>query len=132
MPQIANITILKSDGTTNIVWSGKQASAGDKSPAVFRSETVGTAIAHQPTLKITSRDNGAGTARRLEWDFVYPEVVTGSDAIPRIINRAVANGSFLNPSGMAKTATKEAAYQMCNLVGALLFKQMLEEGYAAT
>jgi hypothetical protein len=72
MPSMADIIVKKNDGTTNITFTAMVASAGDKSQAIWRSTTVGTAAAHQPELRMTSRANGTGTARRVDLHFSYP------------------------------------------------------------
>lgn len=132
MPSLANITIKKYDGTTDITFTGVAASAGDKSPAIWRSTTVGVAVAHQPEFRVTSRSNGDNSARRIEGALSYPEAVLGTDSIYRIAHRALGGFYFVLPLGMTTTVSREAAYQMGNLMAASLTKAMLETGFAAT
>lgn len=125
-----NKTIKKNDGTTDIVYTAIQASGGENSPAVYRSETVGSAAAHRPRLEVKSRSNGPKTARRVEALFYYPTTVTGSDGKISVVDKAVGQVSFLNPLAMPTTDANEAASQFCNLVGHPDFKAMLKAGYA--
>lgn len=132
MPTLANITIKKADGTTDITWTGVAASAGDKSPALWRSLTVGSAPAFQPTLRVTSRANGPGTARRVDAEVVYPYTTTGTDGKTYLAERSMLALSFLLPNGMPTETGNEAAAQAARLIGSPLFIQMLQAGFAAT
>lgn len=132
MPAIANYTVKKNDGTTDIVYTAVQASGGDKSPAVWRSNTVGTAAAHRPEFRSVSRSNGDATGRRVEFAFSYPSTVTGSDGKISVAQRLVANVSVLVPLGMPDTDTNEACSQLSNLLGATHTKDQLKAGFAST
>jgi hypothetical protein len=132
MPSLANITIKKNDGVTDITYTGIAASSGDSSPAVFRSNTVGAAVAFRPEFRLVSRPNGAKTARRVEGVFAYPETVTGTDGVTRIAERAVGSFSFLLPNGMSETTANEAAAQFLNLCAASLTKDSVKSGFAPT
>jgi hypothetical protein len=53
MPALADITVKMADGTTNITYTGIVPSAGDKTPAVWRSNSVGGSIGQRPELRAT-------------------------------------------------------------------------------
>lgn len=131
MPQATDKTVKKADGTTDIVWASVQQSSGDRSPAVWRSNTVGTANAHRPTLKTSSRPNGPGNARRVEFKANFPEVVVGGDGVTRVTNALIIEGTAIIPEGMADSVKAEAVHQVCNLLGHAHFKAQLIEGYAS-
>lgn len=78
MSAAGNETVLKYDGTTNIVWTLKSPSAGDKVPASWRSETVGSAAAFRPEFRQWAYDAPSGKQRVVKTSCVYP--VTGVDA----------------------------------------------------
>lgn len=48
MPTLSNITVKKNDGTTDVIYTGVAPSAGDKSPAVLRNNSLGSAAAFHP------------------------------------------------------------------------------------
>jgi len=50
MPTMGNIVVKKADGTTDITYSSVVPSAGDTSPAIWQSQTVGSAPLHYPQL----------------------------------------------------------------------------------
>jgi hypothetical protein len=130
MPTMANITVKKNDGTTDQVYTGVQPSGGDKSPAVWRNASVGTAIGHKPTFQVSARSNGGNTARRVEGSFVWPYTVTGADGKIVVSDRAIISFSAIMPTGMLTTDINEAASQGCNLIASSLVKSSLQEGFA--
>lgn len=132
MPTMAAITVKKNDGTTDIVWSNVQASGGESSPAVWRSNTIGTAPAQRPEIRMQSKWNGDQTARRIDITATYPTLTTGSDGKVNVAARANLSASMVVPTGMLDTDINEAAAQFMNLMASSLFKTSLQAGYAPT
>lgn len=132
MPQLANITVKKNDGTTDVVYTGVVPSAGDKTPAIFRSNTVGTAPNQRPELRVMSDYNGPRTARRVSGSFMYPTVVTGTDGKISVADRGVLTYSFVLPQGMLDADINEAVSQAVNLLASTLIKDSFKQGYAPT
>lgn len=130
MPTMADITVKKNDGTTDQVYTTVQASGGDKAPAVWRNNSVGSAIGHRPTFQLSARMNGQGTARRLEGTFVWPSTVTGSDGKITIVDKAILTVGGVLPVGMPLTDINEAVAQALNLFAAALIKSSFQQGYA--
>jgi len=76
MTALANMTVKKADGSTDVLWTGAVPSSGDKSPAVWENRTVGTAPAHFPKLSVTSTGFGPnGTIRKVSGVVRWPVVV---------------------------------------------------------
>jgi hypothetical protein len=132
MPSLANITVKKNDGTTDILWSGVAASAGDKSPAEWRSLTVGSAPAFQPTMKMVALDNGPKTARRVNVETTYPYTTTGTDGKTYLAEKVVMTCSIVLPNGMPTTDSNEAVAQAMNLLASSLVKACMQAGFSAT
>lgn len=132
MPSMANITVKKNDGTTDVVYTALVPSAGDKSPAIWKNQTVGTSSSHRPELRLLSRDNGTGTARRITGTVAYPTLVTGSDGKVTVADRLVFDFQVAVPKGMPDSDVNEAVSQSCNLVASSLVKDCLKTGYAPT
>lgn len=130
MTQQANITVKKFDGVTDVTYSAVLPAAGG-TPAVWRAPTLGTAVAHQPELRIKSSKNKAGTVSRVEGVMVYPEIATAADGTKTIPNKAIVTFSVVNPSGMAITSVQEAVYQAMNLCASAHVKTQAVEGFAA-
>lgn len=130
MPTMANMTVKKSDGTTDIVYTAIQASGGDKSPAIWRSNTVSTAAGFRPELRVSSRPNGDGTARRVEGSYTYPSIVTGTDGITRVASRMNLNFTAVVPLSTLDVDANEAGAQVANLIANALMKAVLQTGFA--
>lgn len=132
MPQIADLTVKKNDGTTNVVYTAVVPSAGDRSPALWRSQSVGSAVSHQPNLSIVSRFNTARTARRVESTFNYPSIITGTDGITRVSNNMLFTTQGILPVEMATVDVNEAATQYANLMVTALVLSIMKTGFSAT
>lgn len=132
MPNLANITVKKADGSTDITWTGVQPSSGDTVPAVWRSNSVGTALAHRPYMNVSVRNNANKTLRRVTVEGFFPETAEGADGITRVINTAPMRAEIGIPNGMSDVAVTEAVHQLMNLLASTLMKSMMVERSAAT
>lgn len=128
MPQMANITVKKADGTTDIVYTAMSPSAGDKTPAIWRSNTVGTSVAQRPEFKATSAQLN-GNKRQLKTNFVYPIVDPISDKVIDYVTVVMDVKSSL----AGKDAdVREAVFQALHLNSSALVKQSAADGFAPT
>lgn len=132
MPNMANVTIKKNDGTTDVVYTAVVPSAGDKTPAIWKNQTVGTASSHRPQLALQSRNNGIGSARRLDGEFSYPTLVTDVQGKVQVADKLIINVSTVVPKGMPDTDVNEAVSQGFNLFAAALLKDSHKTGYSPT
>lgn len=130
MPQMANITVKKADGTTDVVYTATAPSAGDNTPAVFRNNTVGVTLAQRPTLLIRSTDNGPRTARRVRVDYSWPMVATDAGGNQVVTGRMSGEASVLIPQNQDAATIKEQAHQFANLLGSALVRASFDEGFA--
>lgn len=131
MAQMANITVKKNDGTTDILYTGVVPSAGDGSPAVWKSQTVGTAAAHQPEARMSSRDAANGAKRAVRVTYQYPMIALNTTTgVTSVIDRLTFDGNWNVPKGMAQSDINEAASQLANLIVSTLFKDSVKAGYA--
>jgi hypothetical protein len=129
---MADLTVKKADETTNIVYTQKVASAGDRTPAIWKSTTVGTAPAHNPSLSLTSRSNADGKVRRLDYAYSYPQTAVASDGSISVVNLFQSSGSTAVPQGMPQADVNEAVAQLFNCLSQALIKTAHKDGYAPT
>ena len=129
MPQMSDITVKKNDGTTDLVYVQQTASAGDKSPAVWKGTST-LAPLFRPELRVQSEWNGPRTARRVTGVFVYPFTATGSDGRQVITDKEVGRFELTVPQGVSTSETDEAASQYAHLIASTLIKSVLKTGYA--
>lgn len=130
MTQQTNITVKKYDGVTDVTYSAVLPAAGG-TPAIWRAPTLGTAMAHQPELRISSSRNVAGTVQRVKGVVVYPEIITATDGSRSIANKVIVDVNVTNPTGMALTAVQEGIAQAFNLIASAHVKTQAIEGFAA-
>lgn len=130
MPNMAAVTVKKNDGTTDQVWTNVQASGGDKSPAIWRNTSVGSAPVFNPEAKMTSRPNADGTVRRVEGTIDWKQSAVGSDGVTRKINVALCKFEFVCPQGMPSTDINEFASQSAGLIKSSLFTDSIKAGFA--
>jgi len=130
MPAMASITVKKNDGTTDQVWTAVQASGGDKSPAIWRNQSVGVAPSFMPEMRVSSRPNQDGTVRRIEGQIDWKQSALGTDNITRKVNVGYIKFEVVDPQGMLTADLNEFASQGSNLLGSALFKQIIKDGFA--
>lgn len=133
MPSAANITVKKNDGTTDITYTSQVPASGDGTPAVWKSQTIGSAASHQPEFRLVSREASQGTKRALRSTFVYPQIATNSTtSLTSVVERAVASTDWTIPKNMSATDVNEFVSQYANLLASTLIKSCAKEGYAAS
>lgn len=133
MPSIANVTVKKNDGTTDIIYTGVSPSSGDSSPAIWKSQTVGVAPAHQPEFRLAARDGQGGVRRAMRSTYVYPQIATNSTtSLTSVVDKASASCDWVFPKGMNQTDINEFVSQYANLLVSTLVKDCVKQGYSAT
>jgi hypothetical protein len=133
MPSIADITIKKNDGTTDIVYAQQMPASGDGSPAVWRATSVGSAPAHAPEFRLTSREASRGVKRALRSTYVYPQIATNTTtSITSVVDRASADTNWTFPKGMSQADINEFVSQYANLLVSTLVKDCVKVGYSAS
>jgi len=130
MPTLANITVKKADGTTDVTYTAVAGAAGDRTPAAFRNNTVGTTISERPTLLISSKDNGPRTGRRVDINFSWPMTTVDAGGNKSIVGRMTGTASVLVPQNQEASVIAEQAHQFGNLIGSSIVKASINEGYA--
>lgn len=136
MPTMANVTVKKYDGTTDIVYNALSGSGGDGSPAVWRQDTGAPAaqpVGLRKVFKLWSQWNGPKTARQSKFNYVAPYVLldTTTSAYSSK-DRVVIDGIATIPQGIPPSEINEAVSQAFNLLAAQLIKESVAAGYAAT
>lgn len=133
MPTMADITVKKDDGTTDVTYTALVASGGDKSPAVWRNNSATGTPGQRPELRIQSRSNGNETARRVDGAYTYPSVYTDTNtSTTKVGSRGNATFSAVIPGDMPDADRAEFAAQFGNLMAAALIEAILTDGYSAT
>jgi len=131
MPAIANITVKKNDGTTDVVYSYSLGEAGDK-PATYFAPALGATAATRPELRISTKNLPNGR-RRVKGTYMYPYSVLNSTTGVTSIDRAMMGDfSFTFDPAIPTATMDEGVSQLANLVASAAVKAMGKEGQAAT
>jgi hypothetical protein len=131
MPNMANIVVKAADGTTDVTYTAQVASAGDKSPAVWRGLASATSPGFQPEFRLGSRWNGSKASRVLDYAYSAPTYVTSTDTGAKILlGRINFSGSCSIPQLLDVASINEFTAEMVNLIASSLSKQCLVAGYA--
>lgn len=133
MPQMADITITAFDDSSNIIYTGLLPAAGERSSAVWQAQTRGPNPALQPTLAVSSRSNGAQTARRVDFAYIYPVWVTDTNLNrPVLTDKVVFTGSVLVPQSLVAEDRNQAINDATKLLVSDLIRSIFRTGYSAT
>jgi hypothetical protein len=128
---MANITVKKNDGTTDIVWTALTPAAGDDSPALWRSETVSAVNAFKPRLELKSRWTQDKKSRHVEGYVVYPVTQTDTGAgLTTLIGQIPINVKAVLPQQYDAAIINEAVSQAMNLFASTLAKDSFKAGFA--
>lgn len=133
MPTMANITVKKYDGTTDVVYIAQNAAGADGTVASWYSPALNGTFASRPSFESWSRWNGPKTARRVDFKGHYPQALTDTNTGLVIVrNLATMQASFLIPTQMQQTELNEFAAQFTNLLGAVIVRDAIRTGTSFT
>lgn len=130
MPNMANITVKKADGATDVTFNAAAASAGDSSPAVWRQNAASSVIGHRPKISLLVRDNAAKTGRVFQSAASFPIVHTATDGKLTLIAIVPLRFEGTLPAGVSDAALQEAVHQYGNFMVSSLTRAALQEQYA--
>lgn len=131
MPTMANITVKKADGTTDITYTAMNPASTDGTKALWRANTVGDNPQQRPYLTYEGKASKDGTRRETTSNFVYPitviNAVTGvKSVVGYYTERTERKLTLLASDADASEATAQAA----NLSASALIKSCSAVGFA--
>lgn len=131
MPQMANITVKKADGTTDVVYTALAPSSGDKTSAVWSPTLVGASNSHRPELRVSSQSNAANTVRFVDGIIRWPVVQTLSGVVTVTDRNSISIKASI-AENTPDSDVSELVEQTTNLFRSLLFREILKTRYAAS
>lgn len=133
MPTMANITVKKNDGTTDVIYNAMTPSSGDTVPAQWRSVAGPAAYAGlKPELRCTSRWNAAKTLRRFSVSGVYPSTIVDADGKTVRLGAVTLDVQVGIPQNIPQTDIDEGVSQLTNLIVSTLIRSSMKDGFAPT
>lgn len=131
MPNMADITVKKADGTTDVTYVALSPSAGDKTPAQWRVEALGTVPGNRPQFQVSSKYSADRQARIVEGKLLYPETFTDSTTgIVATRLRETFQFTSIIRQDAADATTSEMVAQAANLIKSALIQSVLKTGFS--
>lgn len=131
MANVANLTVKKADGTTDVVYTALKGSGSDTDPALWEVVNAAVARVFRQTASFVSRWNARKTARNCELAVVFPETVLVNGET-KLIGSVPVRISVVRPTNVSDAAVKEAVYQAANIFVLAAIKDQMVSGYAPT
>lgn len=117
MPTMANMTVKKADGTTDITYTAMAPSGGDRSTALWRATTSATFAAGQNSLTCSAKDAAQGKQRVVNWKLVVPYNITNTTTNQSTVaDQVIISVAVTVPKGVPDSIAQEAAAQFGNLM----------------
>lgn len=132
MPNLADIIVKKSDGTTDVTYKAISPAAGEGSQSVWKNQTVGATVSQQPEFRFAARGRTQkGSPFRVcngsyKWPRVVTNVTTGEISISDGVNFF---GTVEVNQNMTPAEIREAVYQAANLWATAAIKAACVDGY---
>lgn len=133
MPTMANITVKKNDGTTDVIYTQVQPAGGPGVSAIWKNQTVGTAPGQQPEMRVSSKESKQAGVQFFDvrGTYKYPRSVSNSTTGEITISEgfSASISAHINQS-MLTADLNEAAAQFGNICASALIKAVLQSGRA--
>mgnify|MGYP001028427046 CR=1 FL=1 len=121
MITITDLSVKKADGTTSVTYTALKGNTGDKTQALWRSETSSTLVSGRATVTLTPRASANGKARITDVVVSYPETyVNTTTGLTMVKDTDYFRGSFVCSQEVADATNNEFTAQTINLLTALL------------
>lgn len=129
MSAINNITVKKTDGTTDVIFFAIAGAAADGQPATWQNVAGSTIRAYRPTLSMKAKLNGTKQARRVDVTGLFPVVrlVSGVDTL---IGKIPLDFSVPVPEWATDVEVNEAVDQFINLLASTHVRAHVKAGFA--
>lgn len=129
MPAMANITIKKADGTTDVVYTSVSGAPGDNAPARWEVTAANVVRLFRPVFDLLSRWNAKKDARHLQATLKYPDV-RAVNSVDTVFGNVIVNISAVVPTQVTDTVVTEAVAQAANMFKATLIQDSFKSGYS--
>lgn len=133
MPNMADITVKKADGTTNVTYVKKAPASGDRTYAVWTADAESAIHAHRPELKMSTRSNQNGAKPGRIATVVYKRPVVETVAgVATVVATIPMRMEITLPTNVDSSKVSEGIAQGANLLVSALIQASLNEGFAPT
>lgn len=131
MANIANITVKKADGVTDVTYQAVSGSSTDGSPAMWAEPTSALTRGYRRTLTFKARLNGTKQARRVEVRAMHP-VVRAVEGQEKVVGTIPVDLTLPVPEWATDAEVNEAVEQSLNLFSSSHVRVHVRSGLAPT
>lgn len=128
MPQMANITVKDKNGA-DLSLNAVSPSSGDKSPAIWRADSIHGVPLFRPTYRVTATYNGPRDARRVTITGEYP---VPNDILGTVLARIPFRFEITMPQALPSDTVDNAVVIAQNFLKSSLVTEILQSGFNAT
>lgn len=128
MPNMANI-IVKDKNGADLSLNAVSPSSGDKSPAIWRADSIHAVPLFRPTYRVTATYNGPRDARRVTVTGEYP---VADDVFGTVRARIPFRFEITMPQALPSDTVDNAIVITQNFLKSGLITEILESGFNAT
>lgn len=131
MANIANLSVKKTDGTTNVTFSAVAGAASDGVAATWVNTTSSSIRQNRASLSMKAKLNGTKTARRVDIQAVFPivRIVSGAEVV---VGRIPVDYSLPVPEWATDSEIAEAVDQSINLLSEATVRAQIKSGTSFT
>lgn len=129
MANIANVTVKKTDGTTDVTFTAIAGAATDGQPAIWQNTAGSTIRAYRPSLSMKAKLNGTKQARRVDVMGLFP-VVRAISSVDTLVGKIPLDFSVPVPEWATDAEVNEAIDQFLNLLASSHVRTHIKSGYA--
>lgn len=129
MANFANI-VVKDAANTDVTYVATSRSPGDGIAAVW-TDTRNPVGIYRPTLKVSCKDNGTGTARRVTWEHRVPQAIPQIDNTFIVRDTIISSGTCVIPLRVSEGDLHDATVITANLLEDPLLIDILSTGFNA-
>lgn len=127
MSAIANVTVKKTDGTTDVTFTAIAGAAADGQPATWQNIAGSTIRAYRPSLSMKAKLNGTKQARRVDVTGLFPVVRTVS-SVDTLVGKIPLDFSVPVPEWATDAEVNEAIDQFINLLASSHIRTHIKGG----
>lgn len=129
MPNMANITVKASNGTTDVVYTALNPAGADGSVARWSVTNANPVAALRPIYSVTSRSNAKRDARVVQCIGKYPDVRTLS-GVDTVVGNVHFSAQITVPELVTDAVIAEAVAQFTNILVSTLMRETMKSGFA--
>lgn len=127
MANIANITVKKSDGTTDVTFTAIAGAASEGQPALWQNTASSTIRGNRAFLQMRAKLNGTKAARRVDCTARFP-VLRTVNSTETVIGVIPVDLTLPVPEWATDAEVAEAVDQSLNLFASAFMRAQIKSG----